>query len=109
LQQGVKRGVLGTHFKVYIQHYYVYLVRYYSRRPCSAPASFFLRLLLQVISSQRKDIVRKLEPTSLAFITATAAFGYARGSTEFDDVRSLLSADGELMLISLSIAGCHLE
>jgi len=62
---GVKRGVLGTHFKVYLQYYYHTLV----------------------IASQRKEVKRPLDITSLAFLTCVAAFGYSRGSTEFDKAR----------------------
>ena len=65
LLQGVKRGVLGTHFKVYLQYYYHTLV----------------------IASQRKEVKRTLDVTNLAFLTCVAAFGYGRGCTEFDNAR----------------------
>jgi len=58
----VKRGVLGKHFQVYMQYYYHYLV----------------------MASQRRECKRSLDTTSLAFITTAAAFGYARGTQEFD-------------------------
>jgi len=64
---GVKRGVLGTHFKVYLQYYYHTLV----------------------LTSQRKEVKRPLDLTSLAFLTCVAGFGYSRGSNEFDKARKL--------------------
>jgi len=64
---GVKRGVLGTHFKVYLQYYYHTLV----------------------LTSQRKEVKRPLDLTSLAFLTCVAGFGYSRGSNEFDKARKI--------------------
>lgn len=60
--QGVKRGVLGSHFRVYMNYYYHYLIA----------------------SSQRTSARRTLDDRDLAFITATAAFGFSRGAKEFD-------------------------
>eukprot|EP01128_Nolandella_sp_AFSM9_P000935 TRINITY_DN11061_c0_g1_i1.p1 TRINITY_DN11061_c0_g1~~TRINITY_DN11061_c0_g1_i1.p1 ORF type:complete len:370 (+),score=74.88 TRINITY_DN11061_c0_g1_i1:859-1968(+) len=59
---GVKRGVLGSHFRVYILYYYHYLI----------------------LASQRKEYKRSLDSRALAFITCCAAFGYGRGVGEFD-------------------------
>jgi len=59
----VKRGVLGKHFQVYMQYYYHYLV----------------------MASQRRECKRALDTTALAFLTCAAAFGYARGTQEFDN------------------------
>lgn len=55
--------------------------------PCPS-ASLHLRRAThpQIFASQRKEIKRVLDPTSLAFITCCAAFGYGRGVGEFDKV-----------------------
>jgi hypothetical protein len=60
--QGIKTGVLGLHFKAYLQYYYLYLVS----------------------ASQRAAPNRPLDLTAQAFLVCTAAFGYTRGVGEFD-------------------------
>lgn len=60
--QGIKTGVLGLHFKAYLQYYYSYLVS----------------------ASQRTAANRTLDLTALAFLVCSAAFGYTRGVAEFD-------------------------
>lgn len=69
--QGVKRGVLGSHFRVYMNYYYHYLIA----------------------SSQRTSARRTLDDRDLAFVTATAAFGFARGAQEFDNALKQNSLD----------------
>jgi len=63
--QGIKRGVQGAYFRVYLQYYYHALV----------------------FASQRQQVKRPLEDVSLSFLTCVAAFGYARGCNEFDVAR----------------------
>jgi len=58
LQAGVKRGVLGFHFKVYLSYFYHFLV----------------------LRSQRRTCNRNLDHTNLAYLTAIAAFGFVRGN-----------------------------
>jgi len=68
---GVKRGVMGAHFRVYMNYYYHFLIA----------------------TSQRTSAKRQLDDRDLAFITATAAFGYNRGTQEFDNALKANSMD----------------
>jgi len=67
--QGIKTGVLGLHFKAYLQYYYLY----------------------RVSASQRPAPIRPLDLTAQAFLVCCAAFGYTRGTSEFD--RAFFSQD----------------